>query len=87
MKKLKFKLKKGAGSVNRFTDEKGVKYYPGDIVDLPARYKGVAWLVPLEPVEAERKVKAKPGKVEAPAEAVRTPLAAAKPKRMRKKRR
>ena len=91
MKRLKFRLKKGKGSVNRFTDEKGVKHYAGDVVDLPARMKGAAWL---EPVEAERKVKAKPSKVEAPSEPstpelnvepVEVPLEVVKPKKSRKK--
>ncbi len=58
---MKFKLKKGKGSVNRFTDDKGVQHFPGDVVDLPASYKGQAWL---EPVEAEVKVKAPPAKLE-----------------------
>jgi len=53
--------------------------------------KGAAWL---EPVEAERKAKAKPGKVEAPSEPltselnvepVEVPLEVAKPKKSRKK--
>jgi len=41
-------MKKGKGSVNRFTDAEGVKHYPGDIVDLPVSYSGLAWLEPLE---------------------------------------
>ena len=77
-------MKTGKGSVNRFTDEKGVKHYPGDIVDLPARYKGLAWLEPLEP---ERKVKAKPSKIEAPIEAAGSPLTLGKTKKARKKKR
>ena len=53
--------------------------------------KGAAWL---EPVEAERKVKAKPSKVEAPSEPstpelnvepVEVPLEVVKPKKSRKK--
>ena len=41
-------MKKGKGSVNRFTDAQGVKHYPGDVVDLPVSYLGLAWLEPLE---------------------------------------
>jgi hypothetical protein len=62
----KFRLKKGKGSVNSFSMD-GVRYFPGDVVDLPATYKGEAWL---EPLEHEKKVSAVPGKIEpAPAEA------------------
>ena len=61
MKKLKFRLKKGKGSVHHFTDEKGEKHYPGDVVDLPRSYEGVAWL---EPAEEKPKVVIPPAKVE-----------------------
>jgi hypothetical protein len=61
LKNLKFRLKKGKGSVHHFTDEKGDKHYPGDIVDLPRSYEGVAWL---EPIEEKAKVIASPAKVE-----------------------
>jgi len=64
--KLKFKLKKGKGSVQGFTDVAGKKYLPGDIVDLPASYKGEKWLECLEP---EKKVVAAPSKVEPAPEA------------------
>jgi hypothetical protein len=57
---LKFRLKKGKGSVNRFTDSDGA-HYPGDMVDLPACMKGEKWL---EPVEPEKKVRAPSAKVE-----------------------
>ncbi len=59
--KMKFRLTKGKGSVNRFTDENGVQQFPGDVVDLPVSYKGSAWL---EPLEAEMKVKAPAAKLE-----------------------
>jgi hypothetical protein len=62
LKRLKFKLKKGKGGVNRFTDDKGIKHYPGDVVDLPASYKGKPWL---EPLKEEPKPVATPSKVEA----------------------
>jgi len=81
VKRLKFKLKKGKGAVSGFTDAKGVTHLPGDLVDLPASYKGEAWL---EPVEPEKKVKAPPSKVEAPEPAV-VPLEAKTPKKSKKK--
>jgi len=46
-------LKKGKGAVSGFRDAAGVMRLPGDIVDLPASYKGEKWL---EPVESEKKV-------------------------------
>ena len=58
---LKFRLKKGKGSVSGFTDAEGITHVPGDVVDLPASMKGERWL---EPVEPEKKVKAPPAKVE-----------------------
>jgi len=58
---MKFKLRKGKGSVSDFTDAQGVKHLPGDIVDLPAMYKGEKWLESLEP---ERKIVVPPAKVE-----------------------
>jgi hypothetical protein len=61
LKRLKFKLKKGKGSVQGFTDAAGVTHLPGDVVDLPASYKGEKWL---EPVEKEPKPVALPSKVE-----------------------
>ena len=55
---MKFRLRKGKGSVSGFTDALGVTHVPGDIVDLPMRYKGEKWLevvggkvaVPMVPV-------------------------------------
>jgi hypothetical protein len=75
-------LKKGKGSVQGFTDASGATYVPGDVVDLPASYKGEAWL---EPLEAEKKVKVAPSKVEAPAEPVAVPLEAPAPKKSKAK--
>ena len=61
---MKFRLRKGKGSVSGFTDAEGVTHVPGDIVDLPMRYKGEKWLevvggkvaVPMVPVEAKVEV-------------------------------
>jgi len=83
VRRLKFKLKKGKGAVNRFTDAAGVSHLPGDVVDLPASYKGAAWLVP---VEAEKKAKALPSKVVAPPEPAAVPLEAKTPKKSKKAR-
>ena len=47
--KMKFRLKKGKGSVDNFTDAQGVKHFPGDIVDLPESYEGEKWLARIEP--------------------------------------
>ena len=41
---MKFRLRKGKGSVSGFTDAEGVTHVPGDIVDLPASCKGEKWL-------------------------------------------
>jgi len=81
VRRLKFKLKKGKGSVSGFTDAAGVSHLPGDVVDLPASYKGAAWLVP---VEAEKKAKALPSKVVAPPEPAVVPLEAETPKKSKK---
>ena len=64
-----------------FTDAQGVTHLPGDIVDLPASYKGEAWL---EPVEAEKKIKAAPSKVEAATKPVAVPLEPSTPKKTKK---
>ena len=61
VEKLKFRLKKGKGSVQHFTDAQGKNYLPGDVIDLPQTYLGEKWL---EAVEAERKVIVPPAKVE-----------------------
>jgi hypothetical protein len=58
---LKFRLKKGRGSVSEFTDAAGVVHVPGDVVDLPAVYEGERWL---ERVDPEIVVAAVPGKIE-----------------------
>ena len=78
---LKFRLRKGKGGVNRFVDAQGVVHKPGDIVELPASYRGERWL---EPVEAEKKVKAPSSKVEAP-EPVTVPLEAKEPKKLKER--
>jgi hypothetical protein len=49
--------------VSGFRDAQGIHHLPGEIVDLPASYKGENWL---EPVEPEKKVEVPPSKVEAP---------------------
>jgi hypothetical protein len=46
---MKFKLSSGKGSVSQFYCN-GKDYYPGDIVDLPQTYEGVAWLSRVDPV-------------------------------------
>ena len=58
---LKFRLKKGRGSVSEFTDGAGVTHVPGDVVDLPPSYEGERWL---ERVDPEVVVPAVPGKFE-----------------------
>jgi len=62
--------------VNRFTDAKGVRHKPGDIVDLPTSYLGESWL---EPVEKTKKVKAPVAKLEKVVEEKPVPLG--KPKK------
>jgi hypothetical protein len=59
---MKFMLTKGKGSVQGFTDEQGVTHMPGDVVELPASYKGLKWL---KPVEKEVKPVAPASKAEA----------------------
>jgi hypothetical protein len=80
---LKFRLKKGRGSVSEFTDALGVMHVPGEIVDLPVGYDGEAWL---ERVDPEYVVAAVPGKIE-PIETIEPveeiPLQAAPQKRAR----
>lgn len=51
--KMKFKLKKGKGSVDGFMDAQGMKHLPGDVVELPKSYLGEKWLEPVEPLKAE----------------------------------
>ena len=79
MRRLKFKLKKGKGSVSGFTDSEGVTHVPGDIVDLPASYLGEKWLEPLEKEKAVKAPTAKIEKIEKSAEAV--PLSSKKSKK------
>jgi len=71
---LKFRLKKGKGSVSGYTDATGVTHIPGDIVDLPPSFDGEAWL---ERVYPEVVVAAAPGKFEPIAAALDVPLEAA----------
>jgi len=80
VEKLKFKLKKGKGSVQGFTDAAGITHLPGDIVDLPASYKGERWL---EPVEKEPKPVAAPSKVE-PAPETKPEVPLESPKKSKK---
>jgi hypothetical protein len=72
---LKFRLKKGRGSVSEFTDAVGVTHVPGDVVDLPASFDGEAWL---ERVDPEVVVAAVPGRFE-PIEAIEPVEAAEEP--------
>jgi hypothetical protein len=58
---LKFRLKKGRGSVSEFTDAAGVTHIPGDVMNLPAVYEGENWL---ERVDSEVVVATVPGKFE-----------------------
>ena len=48
---LKFRLRKGKGSVSEFVDSAGNRSKPGDIVDLPPQYKGERWLEVVDPVK------------------------------------
>ena len=66
---MKFRLRKGKGSVSGFVDAEGVTHVPGDIVDLPASYKGQKWLEVVDRKVAAPMVPVAP-KVEAPEEQV-----------------
>ena len=48
---LKFKLRKGKGSVSEFVDSSGNRFKPGDTIDLPKSYSREKWL---EPVKSEK---------------------------------
>ena len=61
--------------MQEFNDAAGVVYKPGDVVDLPSRYEGEAWLERVDPVPI---VAAVPGKFE-PAEVVETSAAVMEP--------
>jgi hypothetical protein len=78
-------MKKGKGSVSGYTDERGVTHVPGDVVDLPAKMKGLKWL---EPVEPEKPVKAPAAKVEkvAPEDAGPVPKKSVSKKSVKKRR-
>ena len=66
---MKFMLRKGKGSVSGFVDAEGVTHVPGDIVDLPASYKGQKWLEVVDRKVAAPMVPVAPN-VEAPVEQV-----------------
>ena len=66
---MKFRLRKGKGSVSGFVDAEGVTHVPGDIVDLPASYKGQKWLEVVDRKVAAPMVPVAP-KVEVPEEQV-----------------
>ena len=61
VKKLKFRLKSGKGSVQEFADPTGLVFKPGEIVDLRESYDGEAWLERVDPVPV---VAAVPGSLE-----------------------
>ena len=50
MKTMKFRI---LPKVDGFTDEKGVRHKPGEVVELPVTYNGENWLEPAEPVPVE----------------------------------
>ena len=66
---MKFMLRKGKGSVSGFVDAEGVTHVPGDVVDLPASYKGQKWLEVVDRKVAAPMVPVAP-KVEVPDEQV-----------------
>ena len=68
---MQFKLKKGKGSVNRFT-YLGKVYKPGDIVDLLPSYRGERWLEVVDKKVAKPMVPVSP-KVEEPKEETAVP--------------
>ena len=49
--KLKFKLRKGKGSVSEFVDSSGNRFKPGEVLELPISYSREKWL---EPVKSEK---------------------------------
>ena len=51
---LKFRLRKGKGSVSEFVDSAGNRSKPGDIVDLPPQYKGERWLEVVKPAPVQK---------------------------------
>ena len=76
---MKFRLRKGNGSVSGFTDAEGVTHVPGDIVDLPASCKGEKWLEVIDRKVAAAMVPVAPN-VEVPVEDVNLVPLAEKPK-------
>jgi len=72
--KLKFRLRRGKGSVSEFVDADGTRYKPGDIVELPEWYSSEKWLevvklpkvdIKLQDLEASPKKKTKARKLKA----------------------
>ena len=53
---LKFKLKKGKGSVSEFVDSSGNRFKPGDTIDLPKSYSGEKWLEAVKLTKPEKKL-------------------------------
>lgn len=53
---LKFKLRRGKGSVSGFTAADGITYKPGDVVELPKSYSGEKWLEPVKSAKPEVKL-------------------------------
>ena len=52
---LKFKLRKGKGSVSEFVDQSGNRFKPGDTIDLAKSYSKEKWLEPIKPEKPEIK--------------------------------
>ena len=80
VKKLKFRLKSGKGSVQEFADPTGLVFKPGDVVDLPESYEGEAWLERVDPAPVVAAVPGsfEPVPVEASAGPLEVPLEASK---------
>jgi hypothetical protein len=53
---LKFKLKRGKGSVSEFIDAAGNRFKPGDTIDLPKSYSGEKWLEQVKSAKPEVKL-------------------------------
>ena len=54
--KLKFKLRKGKGSVSEFVDSSGNRFKSGDTLDLPKMYSKEKWLEPIKSEKPEVKL-------------------------------
>jgi len=81
---MKFMLRKGKGSVSGFTDAAGVTHVPGEIVDLPASYKGQKWLEVVNKTVAKPMVLVSP-KMEEPKEESTVPEIVPLPEKTEKK--